>query len=975
MKLWKRLSILLLAATLILAAVPPQSVAAETLDPDGPLYAGFSKVRIDPVDHPDGPITALPMVGYGTSTDRLSDGGMDDTGDGIVDGKDGLFATCIAISDRYGKTILYYGIDILNPNSTWISPAKKVILAALEEAGHTVESGDLYLSASHTHNGPDLTYAVDYTPEQLAEDPIAQRAELYRSWVFDQLSAAALEALADREEVTLTKGEFDVSDAILAMNPNATANQQRMNYVRHYITEVNGEIKYGGSNFGYTKYTADTTMAMEPVDRMHLIQFTPKSGEKDPIVLVNWDAHVTMNSTTSTKYGRDNHVKISSDWVNNLRYGVEAGGYRVAFSQATGGNKTPQTPVKALQNPDIQVDGEGRGYKYGARLAEIALYGLQNHMGKPLDTSRIRNATGKYKFNTYAPTAEEAELVLAMLEADPSTYPAGYESLVEYLIHADTWPKRTQYYSTYPYLKNINSRYQLSSINRRLKYFTTQSGVLSVGVLAIGKELSFVVAGNELADRYSSTDTLAAIFDNDWDDLIDETYGRPIVMGYTNGGNGYIPHQLAYIYNEGSTEYAIGSYESQTASYARYTGEGLIAFYDELLDTVNPSQTLYQCACGGKAQGKIGHTCEPTEYLPWTKDDSLPTSGYYFLTKDVVIHSQFNLYGTLHLDLRGHNITRVVTAEEGEAAENGQTHHTRVLSVAADAQLYLTDSTDRPGTISRDLSQLTEAQKGKITNYGLILLVNGTGSATLFDGILDATGMVAGGGACVCVYNEPSVFTMYGGLLKGGVSQYGGVMFHRGQAYLYGGQLTGGTTPAASGTAGIAVSKDPDGTNRGHVTLGGDVRIWDNTRPDGLTININLYTDPDKTLTVNGDFTGKVGIYLTGMKEGKVVGTAQNAKLLAGSLVPDTASAYRVTVSGDQLILTAKPAGDVDGSKSLNTEDAVYLLLHVLFGEKEYPTTAGVSCDIDGNGAVNTEDAVYLLLHVLFGAADYPLWA
>ena len=360
MKLWKRLSAAMLAVTLFLGLLP-FAAAAEPVDTDGPLYAGYAKVRIDPSSYPEGTILGLPMNGYGESTDRLSTGSMDDTGDGKVDEKDGLFATCIAMTDQYGKTIIYYGIDVLNPNAAWVNRAKPVILRALEEAGHQLDTNDLYLSASHTHSSPDLNYGVDFSATQLAADPIAKRMETYRSWVFDQLSQAALAALADREAVTLTKGEVDISDAVKAMDPNATAGQQRMNYVRHYKTPVNGQIQYGGSNFGYTKYTAETTMAMEPVDRMHLIQLTPKSGSKDPIVMVNWDAHVTLNSTTSTKYGRDNHNNISSDWVNSLRYGMEAEGFRVAFSQSTGGNKTPQTPVAAMKNPDIAINGEGRG--------------------------------------------------------------------------------------------------------------------------------------------------------------------------------------------------------------------------------------------------------------------------------------------------------------------------------------------------------------------------------------------------------------------------------------------------------------------------------------------------------------------------------------------------------------------------------------------------------------------------------------
>ena len=686
--------------------------------------------------------------------------------------------------------------------------------------------------------------------------------------------------------------------------------------------------------------------------------------------MVNWDAHVTLNSTTATKYGRDNHNKISSDWVNSLRYGLEESGYRVAFSQSTGGNKTPQTPVKALKNPDIGIDGEGRGYLYGARLAEIALYGLENHMGKPLDTSRIRNMSASFRFDTNAPTPEEAELLTAMLAADPSTYPSGYPDLVDYLSHADTWGKRTEYYSTYPLLKKLSSRYQLTNARRRMQYLTTKHGSFTVGVLAIGTQLSFVVAGNELADRYSFTDTLANTTDNDWDDLIDDTYGRPIVMGYTNTEGGYVPHQLAYIYNEGSPDYAVGSYESQSGAISRYSGEQLVAFYDDLLDGLNADEIRYQCACGGKAVGKEDHVCEKVEFMPWNRSDCLPTGGNYYLTRDIVTDYQVSISAsTLRLDLNGHNITYRIPVEEGENAQAGTTHSTRVLTISDDTKLYLTDSTADPGTISRDLSLLTEAQKKKITNYGLLLYISGTSEATMFGGILDSTGAVAGGGGCVAVFHSASTFTMYGGLMKGGQSSDGGVLFNRGNAYLYGGELTGGTTSGTTGYPGV-YSLTESGHPIGRLTVGGDVRIRDNKRSNGAQINVYA-AKPEESFHLKDTFTGTVGIAISYPADKKLVGTVESTGG-AGRLILDNSTKFRFAKSGNQLVLTGLPTGDMDSSGKLNTDDAVYLLLSTMFGPEDYPI-ALISKDMDGNGKLDTDDAIYLLLHIMFGPEDYPL--
>ena len=64
--------------------------------------------------------------------------------------------------------------------------------------------------------------------------------------------------------------------------------------------------------------------------------------------------------------------------------------------------------------------------------------------------------------------------------------------------------------------------------------------------------------------------------------------------------------------------------------------------------------------------------------------------------------------------------------------------------------------------------------------------------------------------------------------------------------------------------------------------------------------------------------------------------------------------------------------GDINGDKTVDHNDAIYLLLHTMFGQTNYPL-GSADADIDGNGTVNQEDAVYLLLHTLFGEVFYPL--
>ena len=61
--------------------------------------------------------------------------------------------------------------------------------------------------------------------------------------------------------------------------------------------------------------------------------------------------------------------------------------------------------------------------------------------------------------------------------------------------------------------------------------------------------------------------------------------------------------------------------------------------------------------------------------------------------------------------------------------------------------------------------------------------------------------------------------------------------------------------------------------------------------------------------------------------------------------------------------------GDVNGDESVDTNDAIHLLRHVLFSSKFSINQNG---DFDNNSRVNSNDAIYLLRHVLF-PSKFPL--
>ena len=70
------------------------------------------------------------------------------------------------------------------------------------------------------------------------------------------------------------------------------------------------------------------------------------------------------------------------------------------------------------------------------------------------------------------------------------------------------------------------------------------------------------------------------------------------------------------------------------------------------------------------------------------------------------------------------------------------------------------------------------------------------------------------------------------------------------------------------------------------------------------------------------------------------------------------------------IVYDTAPKGDLDADGDTDSDDAIYLLYNVFFGNVKYPIKS--PCDFDDDGDVTANDAVYLLYHIFFGD-KYPL--
>ena len=404
---------------------------------------GYARVDINPYvvdgDLSSG-IMELPLRGSGDVWNRLStDGLLDDNGDGVIDEKDGLKVTCIAVTDHDGKTLLFITIDLIGGGL--YNQISDEIISRVEEA---VTSGQLdpmnltmeqiFFAGTHTHNAPDTSVYASSGKSGTNNDGVdlsivnKNLGEWINRTIID-VGDAAMAALQDRAPATVVKDQIAVSDA----TSEAVAGKV-LNSTRHYhaVDQQTGENFVIGDNFNATSTSEyitargdDPQQITEADDTMYLLSFSFEDSSKLPIIFAGWRGHPSLNN--SDDYKNSSRNAISSDFVNAFRHAVEYGcdvtidkehpagyvktwslgaqqKYRVAYFQGNGGNVNPRgyelmrdeygnvitygesnTLLKAyswidLSGKNATLNGQvmGRACSYGVVLSQLALEGIQD---------------------------------------------------------------------------------------------------------------------------------------------------------------------------------------------------------------------------------------------------------------------------------------------------------------------------------------------------------------------------------------------------------------------------------------------------------------------------------------------------------------------------------------------------------------------------------------------------------------------
>ena len=284
--------ILVLVVTLGIAATIGNAVTP------GVYMVGYAKVDINPYvdenDHSKG-LMALPMAGNSYNAQRLSEPTkVDDTGDGVIDDRDGIFATCIAITDPSGNTMLIISADFCNSNATLVTDLR----IAIHEKYPEIDPTQVMYTASHTHSSIDLVCSG--LPEKSAADLVEYNRRLRVN-----LLRMVDEALADRSAATMHKGQIEANDSKASTQPiGDTINKYRAsddqvtvlpasdypdrvyNSVRHYAISIypakRTVIKrQSGDKLVYYSYPKDANknylpdMTAEPITYIRGSNFNP----------------------------------------------------------------------------------------------------------------------------------------------------------------------------------------------------------------------------------------------------------------------------------------------------------------------------------------------------------------------------------------------------------------------------------------------------------------------------------------------------------------------------------------------------------------------------------------------------------------------------------------------------------------------------------------------------------------------------
>ena len=434
----------------------------------GDYLVGFGREDITPMD-------SVPLAGYGDTSKRINEEVTDD-----------LLATAIAVTDKSGNSVILYTLDIINARDAVV---KGIRTTVSERTG--VPAENIFITHTHTHSGPDLSNTA------------SGFITLYQEMLIESAIEAGVQAWEDRKSATMYTAKADANG---------------LNFIRHYRHE---DGTYSGPGFG-SSTTPKIGHAGAADPELRLIRFQ-RQGGKD-VLLMNWQAHATMNSYQVPNKG------LSADFITGLRAYLEAElDCSFAYYQGAAGDHMPTSDI-AAEDPTRDV------YEFGEMLGTVVKTALQQQKKMAAGAIKVQHVPFTARINHADDhLVEQATLVQKYISDKGGNSGA----------------------TAYAQTLGLISYHHANSIVRRAKMADTTT--LNCAVLSIG-DVGFAASPNELFGDMGIEMRRGSPYD------------MTFILGYCNYSNGYMPTRRAYAYSSyevGCSNYAEGVAEEHAAFMAQ----------------------------------------------------------------------------------------------------------------------------------------------------------------------------------------------------------------------------------------------------------------------------------------------------------------------------------------------------------------------------------------------------------------------
>lgn len=323
----KKILCLALAAVMVLALCACGGGGeGDKVQETASFQVGFGRTDITPT-------SPMPMAGYGQTDKRLHQNVLDK-----------IYATCLAITDETGETVLLFHTDLINSS-------QHLDVRAQVQQATGVPTDHIMLGSTHTHS---------------SVDQLNPKSNGWKGIFVQRCVEAAQAAMEDRTDAEIYIG---------------SAKTEHMNFVRHYLMN---DGTYFGDNFGSTAsgYKDHASPNDPEVQVVKFVRGTDDDDVKD-IILTNFQGHPCIT-------GGIDKTDMSADYIGGTRTYIE---YQTKdlfiFFLGASGNQNVKTYLPGEPAPPTDHNA------YGMQLGQVIESVLNGEMTK-LENTKIH--TTEYVF-------------------------------------------------------------------------------------------------------------------------------------------------------------------------------------------------------------------------------------------------------------------------------------------------------------------------------------------------------------------------------------------------------------------------------------------------------------------------------------------------------------------------------------------------------------------------------------------------